>query len=598
MARSFGDRIRRALANRLVVLVAIALGLVLTASSIGSGLSSDDHIHRTAVKEQGRCLELFTFAAGHPEVMRMQKSSGTMPFYADDEMKVSFFRPLASLSHCIDYRYFDGQTGFFHAQNLFWFALTITAAFFFYRRTLSVPFAAGLATLFFAVDEGNGKVVGWIANRNMLMATSFGLLALVLHDRARREGCRKSGWAAPFAFAISLLSAEAGIATLAYLVSYALFLDEGPWKARLRSLVPHALLLIPWQAAYLYIGHGQTGSAFYTNPLTHPFAFAANVYERAPILLYSILGGSSADFFPLVGQDERQKWWLVALAVSATTALVLAPMVRKGRQLRFLAAGLLLSIVPACGTFPGDRLLMFASVGGMGLMAQFIADVFEPTALPTSWAHRFVAYPLAGWFALAHGFIAPLLKPIRSTEIARIESDIHAVSKSLFRDAEPGHAVVALTAGENMFSCSFATFLARTHGYGRGVGAQCLSATTRPVSMIRIAPNRVVVRPEGGFFDPLKEPFWNADKPMRPGHKLDLGWLKITITEVSDRGEPLEAVFHFHRSLDDPEFHLRYLDTERMTFVDAPVPLVGGKLVIENGQVTAFEAPRAGRQSK
>jgi len=594
MGRSLLDKLRRFIGHERFVLVALALGLLLTAPSVLTGLSADDHIHRLWVQKGGLCTDLFTFASGDPEVMRWQKSAGALPFWADDEMKISFFRPLASLSHCLDYRWFDGLPVLFHLENLAWFALAITTGFAFYRRTLGLPFAAGLATLFFAVDEGNGKVAGWIANRNLLMATSFGLLTLVLHDRARREGSRKSAFGAVLAFGIALLSGEAAIATLAYLVSYALFLDEGSWKARLRSLLPHALLLVPWQLAYRYLGHGQKGSAFYTNPLSDPLTFASNVVERAPILLLSLLGGPQTDPYPLAGQDERQRWWLLAVGVLVVAALFVAPLVRRSRQARFFAAGLVLAVLPACGTFPNDRVLMLASVGGMGLLASFVASAFaDGLRLP-----RLLAQPLAGGLVLVHGIVAPVLQPLRSIDAARIEGDIGEVSRSLFHEAKPGDAVIALNAGENMFTCTFANVLARELGYGQGVQAQCLSATAGPVSVVRIDPRRLVVRAEEGFFDPLKEPFWNAAEPMRKGHQLDLGWLRVTLLEVTERGTPLEALFHFHYDLDDPAVHLRFLDPARTAYVDAPVPPVGGKLVVADGKVVALETPRARRGAR
>lgn len=592
MARSLRDKLRHLFAHKLFVLVALTLGLALTAPSITSGLGADDYIQRFWVREVGRCLDLFEFANGDPTALRMQKSSGSLPYWADDEMKVSFFRPLASISHCVDYRYLDAHPALMHLQNLAWLALVVVLGFLFYRRVLGPSVAAGLATLFFTVDEGNGKVAGWVANRNLLMVLTFGLLTLLLHDRARKQGSRKAAWGAVFAFALGLVSGEAAIATLAYLVAYALFLDEGPWKARLRSLVPYALVLVPWQLVYRYLGHGQSGSALYTNPLADPLTFAARVVERAPILLLSLFGGPASDTYPLVGAEDRRIWWIAAVGVLATLAVFLVRLVRRSKEARFFAMGLALAIVPPCGVFPGDRVLMFASVGSMGLIACFVSDAFRRvTEASTSGVSNGLTKGLAGILTVAHGIVAPIHQPIRSLEIAHIEEAIASHRPSLFRDTKPGDVVLALTAGENLYTCTSATVQARRQGIA--VYAQCLTATTKPLSVVRLDAKRVILRAEDGFFDPLKEPFWNANKPWRPGDRIDLGWLRITIADVTELGIPREAVFHIHRNIDEPAVHLRYLNATQMAYEDAPALPVGAKLVIEGGQVKAFREPRA-----
>src|SRR5690606_21784881 len=149
-----------------------------------------------------------------------------------------------------DYRYLDDYPALMHLQNLAWFALVIALGIFFYRRVLGASVAAGVAALFFAGDARHGEVAGWVANRNLRVVLTFGLLTFLLHDRARRQGSRKAAWGAVSTFALGLVSGEAAIATLAYLVAYALFLDEGAWKARLRSLIPYVLVLVPWQLVY------------------------------------------------------------------------------------------------------------------------------------------------------------------------------------------------------------------------------------------------------------------------------------------------------------------------------------------------------------
>src|SRR5258707_5125 len=80
----------------------------------------------------------------------------------------------------------------------------------FYRRMLGATWVAGVAALVYAVDDARGATVGFIANRNVLVAAAFGVPALIAHDRARRDGSRPAAWLAPLLLAGALFSKEEG----------------------------------------------------------------------------------------------------------------------------------------------------------------------------------------------------------------------------------------------------------------------------------------------------------------------------------------------------------------------------------------------------
>lgn len=593
MKRKALDVLRHALGSRIFVLFAVAVGVLLASPSITGGLASDDHIQRTWVKDAGQCLDLFTFANGDEAAMRFQKSAGTMPWYTDDRLKISFFRPLASLSHCLDYRYLDAFPALLHVENLLWLGAAIWAASALFRRTASAPWIAGLATLLFAIDEAHGQTVGWLANRNSLMATTFGLLALTLHHRARAEGSRRSLFFAVLAFLAALFSAEAAIAVVAYLVAHALFLDEATLARRLRALLPYLAALVAWRVVYARFDHGQYGSALYTDPVTQPLRFLSAVWERGPVLLFAQLGGPPADLFAVAPLAARKTAWLVALAVLSTIALVLAPWLRRRAAMRFFALAMLSSVIPACATVPGDRLLMFVGVGGMGLVAELIGGLVPGgPELPRSFFFRAPGYVLALAWTVLHLVLAPLRLPTASTRVGGTGEAMKANSESLFAKAEPMDSIVVLSA-DNMYSCTFATFMGYALGHANGAKAQCLFAGEGKLHVLRVGASRLVLRPEHGFIDLAREPFWNADAPMRVGDVIDLGWLKITVTEVSQAGEPREAMFHFAASLDDPKLRLRYWSTRENRYLDAPSLPIWGRLTMVDGDIVDLEKPGA-----
>jgi hypothetical protein len=98
--------------------------------------------------------------------------------------------------------------------------------------------------------------VGFIANRNTLISVVFGVLALVCHDRWRREGWRYGAVWGPVFLALSLLSKEAGVAITGYLFAHAIFFDRAPRWRNLFALWPYAVVIVLWRIAWTSLGYG------------------------------------------------------------------------------------------------------------------------------------------------------------------------------------------------------------------------------------------------------------------------------------------------------------------------------------------------------
>lgn len=579
-------RLRHLLSKPALVIWAILLSLSLMSPSLGGGLSSDDHIQRLWVREADRCADLFNFASGDGDSLRWQKIAGTMPWYADEAQKISFFRPLASLSHCIDYRYLDSFPAALHLQNLIWMAAAIFLSFLVYRQTATSLWIAGAATWLFALDESHGKTVGWIANRNMLMVATFGMAALFFHIRARQKPSKRDIILASLAFLAALLSAEAALTIVGYLLAYTVFLDRGRVSSRLRALLPYAAIILVWRIAYTALDHGQYGTALYTDPVAQPLRYLQSLIERAPVLLFTQLGGPSSDIFPLLGRADRHNAWLFALVSLLAMAAVLLPLLRRSAQARFFALGTLLALLPASATMPRDRLLMLASFGGIGLVAEFFGHIWESKPqLSKSLLLRVPAFVLLGFWLLMHAVVAPFRLPGSSLSTSDNASVFEAASESLFAHIEPSGGVVVLDGGDLMYSCTFAAFLGHTSGKAKDRYVNCFYANEGGISVFRIGARRLVLRPDVGFVDSVREPFWNGDKGMKVGEEINLGWLHITVTETNEAGEPLEAMLRFPVDLDDPRIYLRYLDPKTLAYIDAPVPPIRGRYRIIAGEI-------------
>ena len=105
-------------------------------------------------------------------------------------------------------------------HNVAWLAGLVAVTALLYRRLIAIPMIAGLATLLYVLDDAHGMPAAFLANRNAMVAASFGVLSLWLHDRFRRDGWAPGAMLSPLAFLAALLGGEIGIGIAPYLLGY------------------------------------------------------------------------------------------------------------------------------------------------------------------------------------------------------------------------------------------------------------------------------------------------------------------------------------------------------------------------------------------
>jgi hypothetical protein len=218
-----------------------------------------------------------------------------------------------------------------------------------------------------------------------------------------------------------MLSGEAAISTLPYLLAYTIFLDPGTRWERARALVPYALVFVAYAVVYTALGYGARGGGMYIDPAREPLTFLSAVGERLPVLLLAQLAFPPADIAMVLSDTRIRAFLPVALVAAPALAVLLWLGARKQKTAAFWAAGMLLSLIPVCATVPSDRLLLFPGIGAFGLVALFLAAARAELS-KTPFAAR-GARGKAGWAALAlaslffvvmHAVIAPLLLPARA----------------------------------------------------------------------------------------------------------------------------------------------------------------------------------------
>jgi hypothetical protein len=597
-------RIRRILeARRLPLWMALA-AFALASPGLIVGFQVDDHFLRMAlsdppvIPEWSRTpFDLFAFFAGEQGFVHAAADGGAVPWWAREDLRLAFFRPVTGLTHWLDFKAWPTRPWLMHLHSLLWFAAAVAAATALYRRLLTPVWIGGFAALLFAVDDGHGWPAVWIANRNASIAVCFALLAIVAHDRARRDG-RLVDVATPLLLLVALLAGEIAAGALGYFVAYALFLDPGRPLRRLVALLPSLAVAIVWMLAYRANGFGAAGSSMYIDPGAQPAAFARALGERAPLLL-SGQWALPSELHLLLSEPARPVLWLAACALVVGAAALLAPLVRRSAVSRFFAAGMLMAAVPACATFPADRLMFLAGFGGLGLLAQWLGAVGEPAAwMPAAGLRRAGLRAIAAILVVVNLGLAPL-------GLLSAGQNLQALGSVCDRAAASYSAIVTGQEARVLIVNTPSAFISAYGPLAVGLERRAVPPTTvlssgiYSVRLRRIANRELSVRPELGFYPPpgaippdrareaalvdrryvfmLFDGLYR-DTPIARGTRIRFSEMVVEVTEVTADGRPAEVVYRFDHDLTDPRY--RWLQWRDGVYAALTLPEVGRSVVL------------------
>jgi hypothetical protein len=557
--RGSAGRVVTLLGRRGVPRAAVLVALLLVSPCLRVGPVGDDYMHMARVDPGLHApgfayapLDLFTFVSGDPAQRAVLLEEGVFGWWMAPDFRMSFWRPLSSLTHVLDHALWPRSFVLAHAQSMLWFAALLVVLSAVYRR-FHAAWIAHLALLLYAVDDARGWVLGWVANRNVLVAATLAFAALVVHDRARRDGWRPGLWLAPALFALGLLGGEAALGVTGYLFAYALFVDSGPLARRLARLWPYGALSVAWLAAYKLLGYGTSGGGMYLNPLDEPAAYVRALVERLPVLAAAQVGLGIADAWVALPPTARLALYLGAILVLAVFAAVLAPVWRRLPACRFWALGAVLSLLPVCATYPMDRLLVFAGVGGMAGVALVLADWVEGGLAVLARPRRLFATAVVVGLVAVHVVLAPLLLPARVLLFGLLGQMGDRLEASIPADASVrGRSLVILASSAEM--TTFPPWMQRqVTGAPRPAHMRVLASCFSKLSVSRPDTATLRVRPEKGFLDnEWLRMVRGASRPFRAGDEVELPDVHVRVRDVTSDGRPAEADFTFGVPLEDP----------------------------------------------
>lgn len=407
--------IRNAVARRPYA-CAFAAATLVSSFTLAFGFFIDDYLMLMTIDGRTpitRWWSLFEFGAGSVEANQAMLDWGPMPWWALEDLKIRFFRPLASALMTLDRRVFGDWAVGYHAHSMLWYLLFCGAAAAIFRRAaLGVGAGLGaLALLVFVVDEAHWLPMAWWSNRNAIVAAAPALWGVVAHLRWREDGWRPGLPLSVLGLGMGLAGGETAVGALGYLIAYeAVGRSRDAWQRRAAALAPAMLGLAIYLAIYKGLGFGVRGSGVYFDPIGEFGLYLWHAPERTLMLFAAMFLNAPVEPVILL---PSLTWPLALLGLPALAILGVAifrawPALPEDvrRHTRWLALGGLLSLPPVLATFASSRLLVLPSVAGAWLLGLALWGLWR--RVHTSATHRGDRVLLRGLVAV-HLLIAPLL---------------------------------------------------------------------------------------------------------------------------------------------------------------------------------------------
>ncbi|MGB0646528.1 MAG: hypothetical protein ACPGQS_05090 [Bradymonadia bacterium] len=543
------------------------LPLLLLAPSVFSGLLIDDYFHQAILEDRLRefgvdvnpVAHLFSFLPNEPAFRAMVSDFGFVPWWAPDGVRAEFFRPVTALTHMLDYWLWPSIPVLHHVHSLLW---TVGACFsvrLLYRTTGMPMSALGIAILFFVVDDAHAMPSMWLANRNILLAVTFGCLSMVNFVNWR-QGKKSSHWMCLFLL-ISLLSAEGGVATLGYMVGWGLVFERG-WRARLSALVPPIVIIVVWRILYNSLGYGEWGTGVYTDPMSDPIGFAGGLLQRLPILMLGQWLQVPTEVCTVLPSSVM---WIVSGLGAVVLGLIARQMARLLREVpmaRFWAVGMILSLIPVCATIPMNRLLYFSSIGGFAVLGLHLSHLLSPLR--------------SFWFVL-HGPVAVALCLLNAFTIDALKHSAELPFRAFPKGVTQAQSVIYLSGVA--LPASFGIIMRMVKSQSLPKRMTVLSHGTQDNLVERVDEYTLsITAKKGWLYLPVDRMFRSEREPfVHQFSGIDLFDSRV-VTRTED-GRPKQVHFRFQFPLEDARY--RWVCFELMSLFECTPPKVGEVRVLK-----------------
>jgi hypothetical protein len=579
-----GAKIRSILEKPYFPIVAAIIGVALLLPSLDEGLFWDDLYHKSVLTGQNTFAEkkvasfsaMFSFLSGKPEQVKTYIDMGFIPWWTDDGLKINFWRPVTELTHILDYKLWPETPWMMHLQNLLWLCLILIVMSILYKRINGNGWVAGFAILLFALHSSNTIPISWLASRNSALATFFGFCTILTHDYRYKNNWKSGVIIAPILLGLSLLSAESGVSTCAFLFSYIVFIEKNNFKDKIISLLPYTLVVILWWTFYNLFDYGAVGSGFYINPGETPFKFMKVAFQRWPLLFLAQFLGPSSGVLITFSEFVAKRIIIFGYLFIPFFIYLIYPVLKTDRKARFWILGFALSILPLCSSNFDARHLVLSSIGGLGVISLFFQYRLEqPELFSKIFGLKIVSLVFIVFFILNNIVFSPLVKLRMSEPKAFTEPVIDAqVNNRHLTVKKHNQILIAINQPGSLFS--FPYIIALQKFSKKEYSAKyfrILANTISDLTIKRTDDRTLEIFAGKGYYSSKGLDLLLGSNPLKIGQEITLTDLTIKILSVIKNGIPQNVKFTFEKPLEDSDY--KFVCWRNMEYEQYKLPEIG-----------------------
>jgi len=539
--------------HRFIPVIIMGTGMALFLPVLQGGFFLDDYYHLLVLEggwgiSDAGVFDLFTFAEGRPD--RMGPVQGDfLPWWAADDLRIDFFRPLCCLLHAVDHQVHGKDPTGYHWTNLLLWGVLLGVVALFYRRlggkTGSGPATALVAGMFFAVSEIHVVSVFWPASRPVLLGVMFITASLFSYHRYRSGGGMRHLVTSSVVLAAGLFANESVTSVVSWVAAYELCLGRGSVRHRVRCGLPLVLITVVYLVFYTLSGHGVHATGAYTMPFSEPVNFLETAFtDRIPRMLVAVL--------TLVRVDSMS--WVIWL-VGASCILVLLPHLMRDRVARFMGIGAVLSLVPLASADVADRVLSLPILGTAWVLGSCVvatvSAVRAKSCRRNAW--RWPGFLIALLIVVVHGLISPCRVPGTIRGISAY-SDVMLQSALTAEMPAAGleEARVLLLTTPDTHLATFFPAVRAAAGLPMPGGVWPITTRSGGCTISCAGPGALVMKAESpGFLSSKWARLFRREMALAAGATFTRGALKVTVNTV-ERGEIREIRVETDCPMDDP----------------------------------------------
>ena len=516
----------------------------------------------------------FSVSDGKIETNQYLVQRGLMTWWTSPEFRFQMLRPLAEISHWIDFKLWPHSFELMHIHHLLWVALFFFVAYKFLTKFTDRPELGKLAFVIFSLSANHSQTIAWLASRNTLIAGTFGILALLLHVRSREQNRFTFRFMALMSFAAALLASEFGLSASVWLFSWTLFLDKGSLFIKFMRLVPYGLIMLGWLAMYFHCQHGVFASEFYVNPAHYPVKYLGSLLEKTPTAIIN-----SIYHVPAGGLFGSGLLWSPGWFVSVGIVTLLFWLMHKhlsNPMYKFYIVGSLLSMIPIAAGSSGARTLAFVSLGIVPIVASILRCWAYNNA--EGKAERFLI-PFFAWPVLIFTTISIGVLPTISVIYRNHNLDnYYGPAMNLPIDSSDNETTVLLINPNSVFYAMFYPLVWNTQGKDQpGSFYPLATSNHREMTFMRDSEVSFVLTPEKGFLvEPAAYFMRSKEEGFSEGQTIVYSTLTITIISVLEDGRPGSIEVKLNDSLDSDNVKLFFC--EKRQFLQLKIPAIGHEI--------------------